>query len=203
MELFFDTETSGFPTTKYNSTDPKQAWIVQLGFVLSTKDKIYAEYSALAYPDSSNGERSIHYKAFEQHGFTIEDCMLAGVSEELISKYFDRFINNCTLIVAHNYDFDTKMVDLLFRRVGYALSNQNFIEKPHICTMKNDIIKDYAQIPYKPDKNGRTRNGWKWPKLEELYMRLFGEEIIDSHTALSDARATRRCYYELVERGVL
>lgn len=48
---------------------------------------------------------------------------------------------------------------------------------------------------------GKTGN--KPPKLVELHQELFGEGFPDAHRALDDAKATMRCYQELLKRGVL
>ena len=41
MELFFDTETSGFINKNLPADDPKQAWIMQLAFIVSDGNRIY------------------------------------------------------------------------------------------------------------------------------------------------------------------
>ncbi len=38
-------------------------------------------------------------------------------------------------------------------------------------------------------------------RLPELYKLLFGETLANQHNALSDAEATRKCYFELVRKG--
>ena len=40
--------------------------------------------------------------------------------------------------------------------------------------------------------------GYKYPRLEELYFKLF-QENFDAHNALNDVKATARCFWELYE----
>lgn len=48
--------------------------------------------------------------------------------------------------------------------------------------------------------NGRPG---KYPKLEELYSKLFPGETFPAHDALEDIRALRRCVPELVNLGII
>ena len=48
--------------------------------------------------------------------------------------------------------------------------------------------------------NGRPG---KYPKLEELYSKLFPGETFPAHDALEDIRALRRCVPALVEFGII
>jgi hypothetical protein len=47
------------------------------------------------------------------------------------------------------------------------------------------------------------KRGPKWPKLEELYIKLFDQPFIGAHDAMGDVQATRACFYKLVELGVI
>jgi hypothetical protein len=42
----------------------------------------------------------------------------------------------------------------------------------------------------------------KYPKLEELYYKLFAETF-PAHNSLEDVRALKRCYWELVKIKIL
>jgi DNA polymerase III epsilon subunit-like protein len=45
--------------------------------------------------------------------------------------------------------------------------------------------------------------GNKWPKLEELHQKLFGEGFEGAHDALVDVQACARCFFELKRLGVI
>ena len=57
---------------------------------------------------------------------------------------------------------------------------------------------DYCAIP-----SNSPYGGYKWPKLEELYRKLFGCMFDNAHDALADVEATKKCYFELLDRGLL
>ena len=48
--------------------------------------------------------------------------------------------------------------------------------------------------------NGRPG---KYPKLEELYSKLFPGETFPAHDALEDVKACKRCIPVLVENGII
>ena len=54
---------------------------------------------------------------------------------------------------------------------------------------------DFCQLP--------GPYGYKWPRLEELYQKLFGEDFENRHQALADVRACAKCYFELRRLGHL
>jgi len=189
MELFFDTETSGFYSKKLASNDPKQAWTMQLGMMLSTKDKVFAEMSLLI---QSNG-RTCNPHAQAVHGISVEECDLGGFPENYISELFCNCIKRSDLLICHNYNFDINMVCAMIEN-NDCLVNANYVRNiPYYCTMLNST--ELCQLPGRYGK-------LKWPKLQELHKFLFGEEFTGAHSALDDVRATRRCYYAMKERGL-
>lgn len=79
-------------------------------------------------------------------------------------------------------------------RVGGAYNA--LMNKHCVCTMQSST--DFCAIP-----SNSYYGGYKWPKLEELYRKLFGRMFDDAHDALADVSATKECYFELRRRGVL
>ena len=62
-------------------------------------------------------------------------------------------------------------------------------------------ITDLCKLPF-PD--GTASNGqYKWPKLTELHEFLFGESFTGAHDALTDVKATARCFWELYKRRLI
>jgi DNA polymerase III subunit epsilon len=45
--------------------------------------------------------------------------------------------------------------------------------------------------------------GFKWPKLTELHLKLFGEGFDEAHNAAVDINATEKCFWEMKARGVI
>ena len=59
--------------------------------------------------------------------------------------------------------------------------------------MKNSI--DYCKLP-------GYHGEYKYPKLQELYRKLFGQSFSNAHDASADTEATKKCYFELKKKGL-
>ena len=53
---------------------------------------------------------------------------------------------------------------------------------------------DFCKIP------GRFKGQFKWPKLQELYFKLFNGNFEDAHDAMGDVNALVMCFWELRRR---
>ena len=187
MELFFDTETSGFINKNLSADHPEQAWIMQIAFILSDEGRIYTEFSSLV---SSEG-RLCHPAAQTIHGISVEDCKYGGMSENALFDIVDRaFSDPGNLLIAHNYSFDIEMLSQYIERNDCKIRADVLKQIPHFCTMKSST--NLCKLPGKFGK-------YKWPKLTELHKFLFDEDFEGAHDALADVRATRRCFYKLKE----
>jgi hypothetical protein len=66
--------------------------------------------------------------------------------------------------------------------------------------------EQYTEILHKDKRIDTMRAGTKlcgkWPKLTELYKKLFKEEF-EAHSAASDCEACYRCYVKMVEMGLI
>lgn len=190
MECFFDVETSGFPSKKLSASDPKQAWVMQLAFILSDRDRIYTEFSSLI---TSEG-RTCNPHAQKIHEISVEECDKGGMSEDNILNSVVHGFFTADILVAHNYAFDIEMIDQFIWRSNTKWAGLKQI--PFFCTMKETTNLCRLHQPKYPGK-------FKWPKLTELYKFLFDEELIGAHDALADVRATRKCYYKLKDIGFM
>lgn len=194
--LFFDTETSGFISNKLSYDHPEQAWIVQLGAILATKDEVIDTIDILIH---ANG-RKIGKYAKDVHGFSEQDCDSKGISELDAVVAFSNLLQSHPTRVCHNYTFDSTFLEQLFQRNMEDLDDVSrsihYIQLPHFCTMKDSKIKKFVDAR---NKLGRI----KWPRLDELYMKLFNEKFDNAHNAMADVEATMRCFFELQDRGII
>lgn len=188
IRLFFDTETSGFPSNKLPADHPKQAWIVQMGLILADDDEILNQCNFLVRAQ----ERTITPGAQNVHGISIDQTS-KGISEGLLSELTYQLLVHAEQIVAHNIPFDMKLLHMLFEKTSCSDGICVLQEMPQICTMR--LSTDFCKLPGK--------YGYKWPKLQELYHILFEESFGDAHDALADTRATMRCYFKLKDLGVI
>ena len=211
MELFFDVETSGLPLYREPYNHPSQPFVVQLAAILSDSERIYGSMNVLIKP---NG-RVIEAQAKEIHGITEEIAEKAGVTERSAASMFWQLGEQSSLYVCHNKDFDVPRVAGMIWRTAKDHTDyaDMIINMPAYCTMKHSMNLlnlpaerkwcKTCRIEHEPGPKcpqcGQVYEP-KWPKLAELYMFLFGEELVDAHDAWGDVVATRRCYYELRRR---
>lgn len=195
MECFYDVETSGFISKSLAATDPKQAWTMQIAYILSDRDRIFTEFSSLV---TSEG-RTCNPHAQKVHQISIEDCDRGGMSEDNLLIPIVHGFFTADLLVAHNHSFDIEFLDQFIWRSNTKWAGLKQI--PFYCTMKETT--PLCRLPFKQIQRWKSSQKFKWPKLEELYKFLFGEELVGAHDALVDVRAVRRCYYKLKDIGFI
>ncbi|MCX6735991.1 MAG: 3'-5' exonuclease [Candidatus Parcubacteria bacterium] len=187
--LFFDTETTGLPRSWSAPVEDVENWprLVQLAWVM------YEENGTLA----GAGDNIIKPDGFiippdasRVHGITTERAMNEGVPIRRVLETFRDKIGETSYIVAHNIDFDEKIIGAEFIR---AQIKHEFSLKKKICTMKSTV--NFCAIP--------SARGFKWPQLAELHRKLFGTNFDDAHNAAADIEATAKCFWELKKLGVL
>jgi DNA polymerase III epsilon subunit-like protein len=192
MYLFFDIESSGLPKNyKIPPTKDINNWpnIVQLSYIRTDKNgNIKCERDFIVKP-----ERFVISKEAEEiHGVSNKMAIEKGISIRKVLKRFNASVRKSDIIIAHNNTFDGSVVmsELIRNKLPLYI-----LDKEWICTMKSSI--DLCKIPNK------WNNGYKWPKLEELYMYLFNEKIDGAHNALVDVKAASRCFFEMKKRGII
>ena len=183
--LFFDTETTGLPRNWKAPATELYNWprMVQLAYEHYTTDgKRLNGKDYIIKPDGF----TIPLEASKLHGITTEKAIKEGENLIEVLKEFTAVAVNSSFIVAHNMAFDEKVLGAELIRAGMA----NILDlKKKICTMQESTL--LCAIP------GNFGN-YKWPKLQELYLNLFGENFEDAHNAAADVQATVKCFFELV-----
>ena len=194
--LFFDTETSDFIKKALTANDPDQAWTVQIGAILATRENEIDKMDTII---KANG-RTMNPYAEKVHGISSEEADEKGIEEVEAAEQFGLLLRQAELVVCHNYDFDWKYVYQLMERNIDKLSDKArsafYLDLPGYCTMKDKKIVKFCGL-----KNKANRP--KWPKLEELYEILFDEKFDDAHDAFADISATAKCFFELVDRELI
>ena len=123
-------------------------------------------------------------EASDVHGITTEKAIEEGVELDFVLNKFNEQVKACEFIVAHNISFDEKIIGAEFLRRSV---DSDFEMTPKLCTMKAST--DYCAIP--------GPYGYKWPKLSELHIKLFGLDFAGAHDAFADIEATERCFWEM------
>lgn len=185
--MFFDTETTGLPRSYSAPSSDTANWprMVQLSWILADEDG--REASSGDYIIRPEGF-SIPRAASDVHGITTERAMSEGSPLSYVMDKFTRDLAKAATIVGHNVEFDIKIAGAELIRLG----RQDVVgKKPFVCTMKETT--DFCKLP--------GNYGYKWPKLEELYFKLFHTKFSGAHNSMSDVRATLRCFVELRKHG--
>lgn len=196
--LFFDTETTGL----YKPDGPSP-YLVQLAWaVYDHNGDIDYDKSRIIKPD----DFVIPYEAEKVHRISNKRAQSEGIDIKLVLYEFLEDIMALKYIVAHNIEYDVRIINNEIDRnkledQGFYHKEMGDIEPPfnslpykeQICTMKSTI--DYCKI--------EGNKGYKYPSLSELYHILFHEEIINAHDALVDLKATARCFFELKRKGMI
>ncbi len=186
--FFFDFETTGIYNFKSTPDDPAQPWPTQLAFVVFNDErKLVHQAKVLIKPKTP-----INEEAAAKTGITTAYATTHGISVELALTLAIKFIQDCSLVVAHNVDFDRQILESAVARTTgttYAL------DIPTFCTMKS--MTNVCKLPAK------WPGSFKWPRLEEAYKHCFGTTVDDAHDALADVTATSRIYYWMVDNKLV
>jgi DNA polymerase III epsilon subunit-like protein len=190
MYLFFDTETTGLPKNYQAPLDDFSNWprIVQISW--SLYDDEGNHWESQNYIIKPNGF-VIPDEVAKIHRITQERALKEGVELTAALAHFLRDVQSASYLVAHNIDFDEKIIGAELLRENMT----NYLaEVKKICTMKSSV--QFCKIP-------SPRGGYKWPNLTELYQRLFATGFSDAHDAVYDVKACAECFFELKRRGAI
>ena len=188
MYLFFDTETTGLPRNYQAPLDDFLNWprIVQIAW--SIYDAYGNHWESQNYIIKPNGF-VIPPEVAKIHRISQERALKEGTDLRPALEHFLRDAESASYLVAHNIDFDEKIIGSELLRE--KLPNP-FAAAAKICTMKTTA--SIVRI-----ENGR--GGYKWPNLTELYYHLFKSGFPEAHDAVFDVKACAECFFELKRRG--
>jgi DNA polymerase III epsilon subunit-like protein len=186
MNLFLDTETTGLPPKGANwDVDYKVfPYIVSIAWKIGKRQQYFIIHQE---------GRVIPKEATAIHGITTkmandpEQTQPASFVYSMLMCDAEQAIN----IIGHNLYFDISTIKANILRLHGPKSKQ--------ASISNDV--------FDKDKRLDTMRGsmslfGKWPKLIDLYKKLFNEEF-EAHNALHDVVACERCFIELRKRKIL
>jgi DNA polymerase III epsilon subunit-like protein len=202
--LVFDTETTGLPKSRTLDDTNLHLWpyIVQFSYVvydISSNRIVKMVDELVKLPEKI----IIPTECIKIHGITNAMCESRGKNiENLLIDFYDDF-NECERIIAHNLSFDLNLLKAELLRVinksiskngtDIVLYNNMFsnltTSKKYYCTMQDTI--DYCQVKAL-DRNGKEFV--KFPKLSELYHKMFGNIPNNLHNSMNDVIICLRCY---------
>lgn len=214
--LVFDVETTGLlprlcakrKLNSENTENPPEEnlddlpYITQLSFILYDiiQNKIIKSYDSyiriephIKVPEKVTEITGITSELLNEKGKDI----VVGLTE-LYAAYCQ-----CDVVVAHNFEFDSRMVQLELKR-NYEKIRADI--RPHICWMFNPM---YCKVTYVmlhctmksntalcniKHKTAYGKEFTKFPKLSELYEFLFHSVPENLHNSMIDVLACLRCY---------
>lgn len=100
-------------------------------------------------------------------------------------------LESCVYLIGHNVEYDVKVIAAEMFRLGYGTQSIEAI--PQICTMRSSV--DFCYFAGRVDS--------RYPKLQELYTKLFHEPFMNAHDAYCDIFATYKCFWALVDRDII
>lgn len=186
--IFYDTETTNKTDFKASYDAPHQPDLVQLGYKVYDIDsrEVVFEIGHLvdtrSFPsfNMSAEAQAVHgiSPALLDHGWTPNDSI----------SLFQRWLNRSSIRVAHNEQFDSRVMQCFSKRAGW--SPDIFTTNKPFCTMQNTT--SICKIPGK--------YGVKWPTLAEAYAFFMdGASFGGAHNALVDVNACADIFWKLID----
>lgn len=186
--LIFDTETTWFIDKKNPNLD-QQPYIIQFAGIFW--ELIDGEWTELQRINQMIQPKiPIPYAASQVHHIYDIDVQNAPTIEEYIDQFL-ALINASDVVIGHNIEYDEEMIQLELKRLG---KQYMYRPKQVVCTMKQTV--DYCELKWKWER-------LKYPKLGELYKKLFWEYFLWAHDAIIDVEATLRAFLELNKIGII
>ena len=198
VKLFIDTETTGLPLNdNLPYTDLKNwPYLVQVALIIEDDNYgILAKRNIILKP---NGY-TIPESATKIHGISNERAVKNGEDRDKVISFLDLALYKSDIIIGHNVSFDLNVIKSEIIRIK-GIENALFEKKKHIVI---DTMKMGSNICKIPNLSFHTRLSLpnKYPKLDELYYKLFNKHFNNQHDAMADVQAAYDCYYELKRKS--
>lgn len=194
----YDTETTGLPDWKQPSEAEHQPHLTDLCYLLFSKEgELIESMDALIRPDGWVIPQDVE----ELTGLSTDFLTINGIPEREALAMFGRINKQADVRVAHNANFDERIMRIgISRYFGKDVADK-FKEKPIYCTA--NATKNIVKCP--PTEamlNSRFRNTFKTPNMQEaLSFFCPGEVIGQAHRARPDAEACAKVFFAMQARG--
>jgi DNA polymerase-3 subunit alpha len=211
--LIFDVETTGLLPKLNGAEIPAliaYPYIIQFSFILFNLLSQTIERKYNYYIDIPK-DIEISEKITELTGVTREILNKKGQSLIIaLDNFYDCYMLADT-VVAHNFDFDSKMIqietqrnfELIREQMPYGLNLfNNIYERLHsidrYCTMRQGTNLCNIMVSRKDASGVEIGKPYKkWPTLLELYVYLFNKTPSNLHNSMMDVLVCLRCYLKM------
>lgn len=196
--LFIDTETNGLPKNRYAPFTSPEMWphVLQISWQLVdsdswTKESEYDSYLKLRGPWNKDAER-IHQIPEDVVG-------KLGKEPEEIFRELGVVLEMCDAVISHNMIFDKTVIMSEIQRLkesGVAIDPRTIwpASKKEVCTMS--LTKEFCGIRF------TNSSDYKYPKLNELYLKLFGLSYDISGASLHNSKNDVSCLVSCVKKMI-
>jgi len=194
-----DTETTGLPKDSKAPMTDLENWprVLQLAWSLTDQfGDVITNHEFLVKPDVWKVPDEPFWR---DHGFTQERNKAEGKPIREVLTAFLADLEQANYLVAHNMAFDHPVLGC--EMIRYGMKGKKV---PKICTMEATV--EFCAIPFHKGQRewlSKAEKKFKFPRLEELYLKLFNAEFTNKHQAGGDVAALRICFFELLERGLI
>ncbi|GLX90681.1 hypothetical protein Pfra02_32490 [Pseudomonas fragi] len=194
----YDTETTGLPLFRDPSDDPRQPHLVDICILAYSADGALVDsFEAMIRPDGW----VIPAEVTAIHGITNEMSMDLGIPESEALDGFMAIHDRAGLRVAHNINFDDRIMRIALSRYRGKEAANAFKTTPGYCTCQSS--KNLVQCPptAKMIAAGFGRQ-FKQPTVAEALRHFTGEELVGGHRARPDTEACARVYFAINPHSV-
>lgn len=188
--IFFDLETTGLPPARWDwQTEYEKApYIVQIAWLITNEvGRTISFKSHIIKPDGYK----IPTDTVLIHGISQKEAEVSGLDAKTVFDEFLKDLNShdWSYVVGHNVRFDAHVLSANLLRLGYDKSE-----------FDDYFVKDRRRDTML--RASKMMNLSKWPKLGELYDKLFrNQPFFDKHDAANDIIATKDCYFEMLKKS--
>lgn len=192
--LYFDTETTGLPERNADWKLDYAKWphICQLSWIVGDREENH-----IIYPDGWE----IPEDVAKIHGITTERAKNEGEPWADVVSLFIGDCLNAPMICGHNIYFDVSGIKAnIMRDLGAEWYDKQDVETALFKGKRIDTMRPCIKFVGACYPNGQPG---KFPRLEELYAKLFNGATFPAHDAIEDVRATKRCLPEIVKLGLV
>ena len=209
VALVFDVETTGLLRKNSSSQRLEDCpYVLQLSYAMYDCDNRKLLKTVDSYIKIPTNVE-IPKEASDVNHITYEMCADGYPMVDMLKEFYEDY-HKSTVLVAHNYQFDSNMLTIEFQRHWpelvsshpYALNlfQYTYIKSKkmrHVCTMQAST--ELCKIAHTtPQKEGKPVT-YKWPTLLELNKHLFGSEPqpTNLHNSMVDVLVTMRCFIKM------
>jgi len=197
--LFLDTETNGLPKNRYAPFTSPEMWphVLQISWQIVDsetwlKESDYDSYIKLRGAWNKDAER-VHQIP---EGIVTE----LGKEPEIVFRELAAVFKKCSVVISHNMMFDKTVIMSEIQRLkeaGIAIDPRQVWPSTvkEVCTMS--MTKEFCGIRF------ANSTDYKYPKLNELYLKLFGSPYDISGASLHNSKNDVSCLVMCVMKMVL